>query len=415
MERTDDTQSTVFVPPLELTQGQPPPVAANGGLSYMSFDREGDAGTAEAIRDAMAQMAEGKVQAFVEGLEAAPPGPVETQWGPGFRSAEACIAHIRETGMTAPEGGVVAPLRYTVLEKPSYMAVSSHALWHDPARTDEQAALRQSEALLDKRTLFFPQVLRDARRIGDYYPGLSPDSPECMDRLGVALTHCESACRDFYDHEEVEGVFYPEMERLLLDFFPDAADALIFNHEIFDKDFAGDPSEDQDAKNPGVSTNYVNLVHNDLNDNSGRVRCRELLTKNLRNFGRTQHLTGAQADEKMSRRFISLNLAKPMETVQQWPFVLAAWPSFADQPYITNYRIYDDRVGETTRFAYRPDHEWYWIPQQGPTEVSMLKCYDSIRDGSVSRWSFHSACQDPTAPAGVPNRRNVVARAFVFF
>jgi hypothetical protein len=117
----------------------------------------------------------------------------------------------------------------------------------------------------------------------------------------------------------------------------------------------------------------------------------------------------------MSRRFISLNLAKPMETVQQWPFVLAAWPSFADQPYITNYRIYDDRVGETTRFAYRPDHEWYWIPQQGPTEVSMLKCYDSIRDGSVSRWSFHSACQDPTAPAGVPNRRNVVARAFVFF
>ena len=177
MERTDDTQSTVFVPPLELTQGQPPPVAANGGLSYMSFDREGDAGTAEAIRDAMAQMAEGKVQAFVEGLEAAPPGPVETQWGPGFRSAEACIAHIRETGMTAPEGGVVAPLRYTVLEKPSYMAVSSHALWHDPARTDEQAALRQSEALLDKRTLFFPQVLRDARRIGDYYPASRPTVP----------------------------------------------------------------------------------------------------------------------------------------------------------------------------------------------------------------------------------------------
>jgi hypothetical protein len=34
-----------------------------------------------------------------------------------------------------------------------------------------------------------------------------------------------------------------------------------------------------------------------------------------------------------------------------------AWPSFADQPYITNYRIYDDRVGETTRFTYPPDHE----------------------------------------------------------
>ena len=29
--------------------------------------------------------------------------------------------------------------------------------------------------------------MRDARRIGEYYPGLSPNSPECMDRLGVSL------------------------------------------------------------------------------------------------------------------------------------------------------------------------------------------------------------------------------------
>src|SRR5678809_1758536 len=123
----------------------------------------------------------------------------------------------------------------------------------------------------------------------------------------------------------------------------------VYNHDVFDKDYAGDRTEDQDNKNPGVNANYANLVHNDLNDNSGRVRCRELLTKNLRNFGREQHYTEDEADEKMSRRFVSINLAKPMETVGQFPFVLCAWPSFADQPYITNYRIYDDRVGETTR------------------------------------------------------------------
>jgi hypothetical protein len=117
----------------------------------------------------------------------------------------------------------------------------------------------------------------------------------------------------------------------------------------------------------------------------------------------------------MSRRFVSINLAKPMETVGQFPFILCAWPSFADQPYITNYRIYDDRVGETTRFTYRRDHEWYWFPQQKVNEVSMLKCYDSVTDGSVSRWSFHTACIDPTAPADARNRRNCVVRAFIFF
>jgi hypothetical protein len=36
--------------------------------------------------------------------------------------------------------------------------------------------------------------MRDARRIGEYYPGLSPNSPECMDRLGLSLAHLESKC-----------------------------------------------------------------------------------------------------------------------------------------------------------------------------------------------------------------------------
>ena len=72
-------------------------------------------------------------------------------------------------------------------------------------------------------------------------------------------------------------------------------------------------------------------------------------------------------------------------------------------------RTDDDRVGETTRFTYRAGHEWYWLPQQQPHEVSMLKCYDSVTDGSVSRWSFHSAAVDLNLPEDAPRtRKNVV-------
>jgi len=407
--------SSVYVPPLQRTKGQPAPIAANGGLSYMSFDRNGDAGTAAATAAALELLAEGKGQELTERLDQAPPGPVETKWGVGFRSYAECLEYIRAKNIEVPEGGIATPLRYSIFEQPSYSIVSSNALWRDPARADLAKELRKEEQDVARRCLYFPQVLRDARRIEKYYPGLSPNSPECMDKLGVALAHCESKCGNFYDAAEVERVFYPEMEKLLLEFYPNATDALVYNHDVFDKDYKGDRREDQDNKNPGVNANYAYIVHNDLNDNSGRVRCRELLTKNLRNFGREQHYTPAQADAKMSRRFVSINLAKPMETVGQYPFVLCAWPSFADQPYITNYRIYDDRVGETTRFTYRPNHEWYWFPQQKPTEVSMLKCYDSVTDGSVSRWSFHSACTDPTAPADAPCRKNVVVRSFIFF
>jgi len=407
--------SLTYVPPFQLTEGQPPPFAANGGLSYMSFDQDGDAGTAAAMEAALNQIAEGKGQAVIHMLDNAPPGPIETKRGIGFRGYSECLEYIRANNIESPEGGLALPLRYTVHEQPSYSIVSSNALWRDSTREGDAKALRKEERDQGRRCLYFPQVLRDARRMKEYQPGLSPNSPECMDKLGVSLAHCESKCENFYDAEEVERVFYPEMEKLLLEYFPGATDALVYNHDVFDKDYEGDRKEDQDNKIPGVNAGYANLVHNDLNDNSGRVRCRELLTKNLRNFGREQHYTEKQADAKMSRRFMSINLAKPMETVRQNPFVLCAWPSFADQPYITNYRVYDDRVGETTRFTYRPNHDWYWLPEQEPTEVSMLKCYDSVTDGSVSRWSFHTACIDPTAPDDAPCRRNVVVRSYVFF
>ena len=405
----------VFVPSLQLTAGQSPPIAANGGLSYMSFDENGDAGTSKAIETALLQIASGEGHALTKMIEKSPPGPIETKWGLGFRHYAECLDYINKSNMCAPPGGIVVPLRYNVHEQPSYSLVSSNSLWKDPERAADAESFRKDELEYRGRSLYFPQVLRDARRISEYYPGLSLESPESMDKLGVSLAHCESKCTNFYDSREVQRVFYPEMEKLLLEFFPGATDALVYNHDVFDKNYAGDRTEDQAAKNPGVNANYANIVHNDLNDNSGRVRCREPLLRNLRNFGREVSYTESEADAKMANRFMSINLAKPMETVQQNPFVLCAWPSFADQEYINNYRIYDDRVGETTQFTYRPDHEWYWFPQQKSTEVSMLKCYDSILDGSVSRYSFHTAAIDPTAAKEAPCRKNIVVRSFVFF
>jgi hypothetical protein len=65
--------SPAYVPPLQRTEGQPPPIAANGGLSYMSFDRDGDAGTAAALQDALAEIAEGEGQRVTDMIAKAPP------------------------------------------------------------------------------------------------------------------------------------------------------------------------------------------------------------------------------------------------------------------------------------------------------------------------------------------------------
>ena len=139
-----ETVSQAYVPPLQLTDGQAPPIAANGGLSYMSFDRDGDAGTAAAMEAALIQIAESEGQAVNDRLDNAPPGPIETKWGVGFRGYEECLEYIRANNIEAPEGGLALPLRYTVREQSSYSIVSSNALWHDPAREAEATALRNT-------------------------------------------------------------------------------------------------------------------------------------------------------------------------------------------------------------------------------------------------------------------------------
>src|SRR5712692_2293850 len=89
--------SSAYVPTLQRTEGQPPPIAANGGLSYMSFDRDGDAGTAAAIQDALAEIAEGEGHRVSDMLAKAPPGPIKTKWGLGFRDYDECLKYIRQS------------------------------------------------------------------------------------------------------------------------------------------------------------------------------------------------------------------------------------------------------------------------------------------------------------------------------
>ena len=137
---------SAYVPPLQRTAGQPPPIAANGGLSYMSFDRDGDAGTAAAIEDALAEIAEGEGQRVIDMIDNAPPGPIETKWGLGFRDYDECMEYIRASNIEAPEGGVALPLPYTVYERPTYSVVPSNALWRDPARADVAQRIAQERA-----------------------------------------------------------------------------------------------------------------------------------------------------------------------------------------------------------------------------------------------------------------------------
>src|ERR1700743_3030300 len=97
--------SSPYVPSLQRTAGQPEPIAANGGLSYMAFDVNGDAGTNEALKDALAEIATGEMERVIDMIAKAPPGPIQTKWGVAFRDYDECIKYIRQSNsIKAPEG-----------------------------------------------------------------------------------------------------------------------------------------------------------------------------------------------------------------------------------------------------------------------------------------------------------------------
>ena len=112
-----EAASSAYVPPLQRTAGQPPPIAAHGGLSYMAFSRNGDAGTTVALRMRAPKSSAARSSALIDTIDNAPPGPIETRWGLGFRGYDECMDYIRANGINAPEGGVALPLRYTVYER----------------------------------------------------------------------------------------------------------------------------------------------------------------------------------------------------------------------------------------------------------------------------------------------------------
>src|SRR5690242_12513017 len=91
-----DTASKPYVPSLQRTESQPPPVAANGGLSYMSYDKEGDAGTDKALEDALAEIGSGESQRVSDMIDNAK-RPNKTRWGIAFREYDECLRYIQES------------------------------------------------------------------------------------------------------------------------------------------------------------------------------------------------------------------------------------------------------------------------------------------------------------------------------
>ena len=211
-----------------------------------------------------------------------------------------------------------------------------------------------------------------------------------LDRTGFALARRDTAVRDFYDESELRDVYYKEVERLVIE-TTGAAKVVIFDHTIR----VAERAVDRGLRAP------VQLVHNDYTERSGPQRVRDLL--------------GAEAPARLARRFAEYNVWRPIRgPVRMMPLALVDASSIAPGDLVTADLVYEDRTGEIYHGLYNPDHRWYYFPAMQRDEAVLIKCYDSLTDGTA-RFSLHSAFDDPTTPADAPPRESIEVRCFAFF
>lgn len=214
-----------------------------------------------------------------------------------------------------------------------------------------------------------------------------------LDREGFALVRHETRVTDFYDDDQLENVYKPELERLVKT-HTGARRVVVFDFTL--------RAQDEDLRKEKGVRSPVRRVHNDYTVRSAPQRVRDLMPAD-------------EAEDLLSRRFAIVNVWRPMfGPLESKPLALLDARSIAPADLVSTERRAKDRIGEVQHVTFNPDHLWYYFPRQQREEAVLIKCFDSETDGRA-RFAAHTAIDDPSTPPGARPRESIEARTFVFY
>jgi hypothetical protein len=217
-----------------------------------------------------------------------------------------------------------------------------------------------------------------------------------LERNGFELVELRTAVKSFFDPQEIERVYYPEVERLIKA-RSGASRVVVFDHTLRSGDEA--EREEKLIREPVLS------AHNDYTEWSGPQRVREIM--------------GDEAERLLERRFAIIQVWRAAyhnaaDPIRSNPLAVADARSVAPEDLLVAERRYPHRIGQTYRLKYSPRHRWFYFPEMRRDEALVFKVYDSEKDGRA-RFTPHTSFDDPATPPGAPPRQSIEARALAFF
>jgi hypothetical protein len=213
-----------------------------------------------------------------------------------------------------------------------------------------------------------------------------------LDKNGFVFVKHDTTVQDFFDKQQLESVYYPEVAQLIKR-LSGADRVVVFDHTLR----SGDEAE-REAK---LVREPVLWAHNDYTEWSAPQRVRDLLPQ--------------EAETLLARRFAIIQVWRAISRpIQSNPLAIADAGSVAFDDMIIAERRYPNRVGQTYRLRYNPAHRWFYFPQMRRDEALVFKVFDSEKDGRA-RFTAHTSFNDPGTPPGAPPRQSIEARALAFF
>jgi len=208
-----------------------------------------------------------------------------------------------------------------------------------------------------------------------------------LDRNGFELVRHRTAMGDFEDREELERVYFPEIEALVRR--ATGADRVL----IFDATVR--KTSNTKGRQP------ARHVHNDYTERSAPQRVRDFLGD-------------GEAEALLAGDYAQINVWRSIAgTVERSPlaFLDAATLDNAD---LARTEIHNaGRIGEIYGLHHSPAHRWYSFPAMTEGEAAIIKGFDS-REGKA-RFAPHTAFDDPNTRPDAPPRQSIEVRTFAFF
>ena len=130
---------------------------------------------------------------------------------------------------------------------------------------------------------------------------------------------------------------------------------------------------------------------------------------------RVHQLLGEDAPRLLRGRVRLVNVWRPIaHAVHHAPLALGDWRTLTANELVPVRYVYPDREGATFSVRYSDAHRWWYLSEQRPDEVTLIKCFDSETGEGCARLTPHTAFRDATSPKDAPHRQSIELRALLF-